>query len=436
MRSIIPTINYLPSSREQVLQIQRERKRLAVERAMRASFFHNKLKHIDLERLDDPSVWEKIPVLDKEQLRKIPEKEFLTKFCISKKSDICEYWRSGGSTGRPLFYPRTYEDIHYALISFGRSYQFAGIEPGQRIHNSFPLGIHPAGQMWARAASEMKIAMTWAGAGSSTPSELQLELIDLLAPDVWMGIPSYGLHLINLAEKQGRSLRTHESAKRKIISSAEPLSELKRKKLEAGWGAKVFNCFGMTESCLLGAESEIQKGFHFWSDLAFPEVLDPSTLEPVSDGEVGMLVVTPLFTNNATPFLRWNSGDLVMYKEATDDDTPFSMFPLLRHAQRTQGFFKVRGININHSDFEEFMNEQSVIREFKLLVCNNGGLDQLKLYLDVDPKHDAKNLSNNLINLIHNKFEAKCEINFLTNGELISEFESVVKPVRFIDERE
>ena len=41
------------------------------------------------------------------------------------------------------------------------------------------------------------------------------------------------------------------------------------------------------------------------------EVLDPESFAPVKEGTVGSLVVTPLWTNNITPFLRWNSGDLV-----------------------------------------------------------------------------------------------------------------------------
>ena len=45
---------------------------------------------------------------------------------------------------------------------------------------------------------------------------------------------------------------------------------------------------------------------------------DPQTQAPVADGEVGALVVTPLCTNNITPFLRWLSGDLVMLR----DDVP------------------------------------------------------------------------------------------------------------------
>ncbi len=39
--------------------------------------------------------------------------------------------------------------------------------------------------------------------------------------------------------------------------------------------------------------------------------IDPTTGQVLPEGETGALVVTPLFTNNITPFLRWMSGDLV-----------------------------------------------------------------------------------------------------------------------------
>src|SRR5690606_17150195 len=140
-----------PASRDEIRALQSQRKRLAVERALRAPFFKDRLRHVNLGRLDDPAVWASIPILNKEELRGIPEQRFLSEFCIAPRAEICEYWRSGGSTGRPLFYPRTFEDIRHALVAFARSYQIAGIAPGEKVHNSFPLGVHPAGQMWARA---------------------------------------------------------------------------------------------------------------------------------------------------------------------------------------------------------------------------------------------------------------------------------------------
>ena len=100
-----------PSSRAEIERIQSTRKRRAVENAMRAPFFRDRLKGIDLDRLDEPAVWTKIPLLTKDQLRQIPTEQFHEQFCCAPRRDVVEYWRSGGVTGRPLFYPRSAEDM-------------------------------------------------------------------------------------------------------------------------------------------------------------------------------------------------------------------------------------------------------------------------------------------------------------------------------------
>ena len=92
------------------------------------------------------------------------------------------------------------------MIGFARIYDCTRCRRGGRAHVSFPLGIHPVGQMLARAASTRGIAVNWAGSGTTTPSAMQLELIDRLRPTIWMGMSSYGLHLANLAEARGLDL--------------------------------------------------------------------------------------------------------------------------------------------------------------------------------------------------------------------------------------
>ena len=118
--------------------------------------------------------WAKIPILDKNQLRALSTEQFYEEFCTARQQDICEYWRSGGSTGRPLFYPKTYEDIRYNMIGFTRTFECTGTSPGNVAHISFPLGIHPAGHMWARAARIIGIGAVWAGSGAALSSTIQL----------------------------------------------------------------------------------------------------------------------------------------------------------------------------------------------------------------------------------------------------------------------
>jgi phenylacetate-CoA ligase len=424
----------LPASRAEIAAIQKNRKRRAVEQARRAPFYGGKLDHIRLDRLDDADEWRKIPILTKDMLRELSDDHFYDNFCIAPDDGIAEFWRSGGATGVPLFYPRSYADIRHAMIGFSRIYQCAGCQTGGRAHVSFPLGIHPVGQMLARSATDAGIAVNWAGSGTTTPSAMQIELIDRLKPTIWMGMSSYGLHLANLAEARGLDLAA--SSVQTILCSAEPLSEAKRAKLSRQWGAQVRDTFGMTEAGMMGAEDADGGGFRIWTDMFFIEVLDPDTCAPVGEGETGSLVVTPLWTNNVTPFLRWMSGDLVTCREAQDGGGPFSVFPLVRHAHRTTGFFKVRGVNLNHAEFEDFMFRNLAVADFKAELVSARDLDVLRLSIEVRRDAAAAPVSDDVQTTVRETFGLTPEVVVLDAGTLAKEFEASVKTPRFSDRRQ
>ncbi len=430
----MPPLANLPGTRAEIERIQSERKRRALTQARRAPFYAGKLEHVNADRLDDPDEWRKIPILDKETLRKLEDREFYEKFCIAPDDGIAEYWRSGGATGTPLFYPRSYGDIAAAMIGFARIYDCTNCGRGGRAHVSFPLGIHPVGQMLARAASTRGIAVNWAGSGTTTPSALQLELIDRLRPTIWMGMSSYGLHLANLAEARGLDLAARSIET--VLCSAEPLSDAKREKLARQWGAQVRDTFGMTEAGMMGAEDEAGRGFRIWTDMFVVEVLDPDTYLPVAEGNVGCLVVTPLWTNNVTPFLRWSSGDLVTWQRGDDDTGPFSVFPLIKHAHRTSGFFKIRGVNINHSDFEDFIFRNVDISDFKAELVTERDLDAMVLSVEVRRGVDATAMVEALTSAVRNQFEVTPRIVVVETGSLAKEFEASVKMPRFSDRRQ
>ena len=143
----------LPKSRKEIAAIQAARKRAAVEQALRAPFWKKRMPNLDPARLDDPEVWRRIPILDKDSLRALTDVQFYTDFCLAQHDGVAEYWRSGGVTGQPLFYPRSFRDIEFGLLSFARTFDCAGAGRGERAHVSFPMGIHPVGQIFARCAT-------------------------------------------------------------------------------------------------------------------------------------------------------------------------------------------------------------------------------------------------------------------------------------------
>jgi len=269
----------------------------------------------------------------------------------------------------------------------------------------------------------------WCGAGNNTPSETQLELIDHLKPTIWLGMASYGLHLANLAEVKGFDLK-HSSVK-KIIVAAEPLSPEKRKKLESAWGAEVFDHFGMTEAAFVAGEGLGHHGLHAFTDLWYLEVLDESG-RPVKEGETGSLVMTALWSNSMTPFLRWSSGDLVSMsrKSSADPSQPWSVFPIMRHARRTIGFFKVRGVNINHADLEDALFRETAVVDFRAEVNNEGDNDVLHLHVELRSGNEQK-----IVDMVKKAFQVTPKVSLLPRGTIAKEFEASVKAPRFVDKR-
>ena len=413
-----------PSSVEQIARIQAERRRIALERARQSPFLRKRIPPGDAE-----DIWHQIPVLTKEELRTIPPERFHDEFCIQPRVRTVEYWRSGGATGRPLFYPRSAEDMVWNLLAFQRAFALIGASAGECAHISFPLGVHPVAHLYARAAIHLGIGTVWCGAGNNTPSETQLELIDHLKPTIWLGMASYGLHLANLAEVKGFDLK-HSSVK-KIIVAAEPLSPEKRKKLESAWGAEVFDHFGMTEAAFVAGEGLGHHGLHAFTDLWYLEVLDESG-RPVKEGETGSLVMTALWSNSMTPFLRWSSGDLVSMsrKSSADPSQPWSVFPIMRHARRTIGFFKVRGVNINHADLEDALFRETAVVDFRAEVNNEGDNDVLHLHVELRSGNEQK-----IVDMVKKAFQVTPKVSLLPRGTIAKEFEASVKAPRFVDKR-
>lgn len=76
-------------------------------------------------------------------------------------------------------------------------------------------------------------------------------------------------------------------------------------------GVKAYNSFGMSEMCGPGVAFECmeQNGLHIWEDYYIVEIINPDTLEPVPEGEVGELVLTTI-NREAMPLLRYRTRDL------------------------------------------------------------------------------------------------------------------------------
>ena len=106
-----------------------------------------------------------------------------------------------------------------------------------------------------------------------------------------------------------------------------------------------------------------------------------------------------------------------------------------KHAHRTAGFFKVRGININHAELEDFVFRNPAVNDFKCEALTFADKDVLRVSVELKRGTDADRAVAGLVGEIRNTFEMQAEIVVLESGTLAREFESSVKAPRLVDRR-
>ncbi|MGH7735676.1 MAG: phenylacetate--CoA ligase family protein, partial [Gemmatimonadales bacterium] len=322
-------------------------------------------------------------------------------------------------------------DLPELVESFARVLDIAGLRPGDLVHNSFPyLGVHPIGHMFGHALRERGLGNIFAGSGANTPTDAQVQMLFDLRPTVWMGIGSYLNHLGHRAEALGYDPAT--SSIRRTISSAEPLSPAKRARMQDVWGAELFDCYGMTECSMMGAECARHDGLHIWTDMFAVEILDPDG-QPLPAGEVGDVIVTPFHSASAIPFLRWASGDRGALEP--DCDCRYAVFPRLKLTDRTVGFTKVRGVNLNNSEVEDKLLTLPAVADYMVTVATVDMVDRLGIEIEIRDLSDSQVVIDLVRRKIGTAFEVRPDVSVLERGTIAARLEADVKQVRVRDLR-
>ena len=100
------------------------------------------------------------------------------------------------------------------------------------------------------------------------------------------------------------------------------------------------------------------------------------------------------------------------------------------------GFFKVRGINLNHAEFEDFVFTNAAINDFKAEVfATDAGNDVFRVSIEVKRGAAGEETARALRDAVKQKFELTPDIVSLESGTLAREFESAIKAPRFADRR-
>ena len=292
-------------TRPEIEKLQLERLQKTVRHCMNSPFYkqrfaENHLSPEDIRSLDD---LQKIPFTTKQDLRDT----YPFGLASVPLEKTVRLHSSSGTTGNPTVILHTQKDLDEWANAVARCLYMVGLRPGDIFQNSSGYGMFTGGLGFQYGAERLGMLTVPAAAGNT---KRQLKFISDFGTTALHAIPSYAARMYEVMQEMGIDPR-RDTKLRRLIIGAEPHSEEQRRRIEDMLGVKAYNSFGMSEMCGPGVafECQEQNGLHIWEDYYIVEIIDPDTLEPVPEGEVGELVLTTI-NREAMPLLRYRTRDL------------------------------------------------------------------------------------------------------------------------------
>jgi phenylacetate-CoA ligase len=204
----------------------------------------------------------------------------------------------------------TQEDLNQWANQVARCMYMVGLRDTDVFQNTSGYGMFTGGLGFQYGAERLGAMTIPAAVGNS---KRQVKFIMDFGTTVLHAIPSYATRLAEVFFEMGIDPKK-DTKLTTLCIGAEPHSEEQRKRIEQLLGVKAYNCFGMSEMNGPGVafECKEQNGLHIWEDYVIAEILDPETLEPVAEGEVGELVLTTI-NREAMPLFRYRTRDLTRF---------------------------------------------------------------------------------------------------------------------------
>ena len=293
----------MPRAALEELQLQRLHD--TIRRCMTNPFYQQRFAQLgitpdDIRTLDDIR---RLPMTTKEDLR---ENYPFGLACVPLR-ECTRLHSSSGTTGNPTVVLHTERDLEEWAQAVARCLWMVGSRPDDVFQNSAGYGMFTAGLGFQYGAERLGMLTVPAAAGNTTR---QIKFIRDFGTTVLHAIPSYASRIYEVMKNEGVDPRK-DTRLRILCIGAEPHSEEQRQRIEEQLGVKAYNSYGISEMMGPGVAFECpeQNGLHIWEDYFIVEILDPVTLEPVPEGELGELVLTTI-NREAMPLLRYRTRDL------------------------------------------------------------------------------------------------------------------------------
>lgn len=304
------------------------------------------------------------------------------------EEEIVRIHSSSGTTGLPVIIPYTAKDVEDWAVMFKRCYEMAGITNLDRIQITPGYGLWTAGIGFQNGAEKLGAMVIPMGPGNT---DKQLQMMLDMKSTVLCSTSSYALLLAEEIKKRGIQDQIH--LKKGVIGS-ERWGEKMRKRISEELGIELYDIYGLTEiyGPGIGISCKEDNGMHYWGDYIYIEIIDPVTLEPLPDGELGEVVITTLVKEGA-PLIRYRTHDLS--RILPGECACGSKYPRLDVIMgRTDDMMKIKGVNVFPSQIEEILKDfPEVSSEYQIRISHLDGKDTMRIYVETNGSVDFLDLA-------------------------------------------
>ena len=253
----------------------------------------------------------------------------------------------------------------------------AGFRPGDVVLNCYSYHLTPAGSMFETGLHRLGCAVIPGGVGQT---EMQARVIADLQPSGYVGTPSF----LKLILEKCDELGTDSSSLKRALVSGEAFLPPVREFLRAR-GIDAYQAYGTADLGIIAYETAAREGLVVDEEVIV-EIVRPGTGDPVAEGEVGEVVVTPF--NEDYPLVRFATGDLSAVLKGAS--------PCGRTNTRIKGWMgradqttKARGLFV-HPEQVALVAGRHGLGKARLVVGNDGGNDTITLRVEREGAPDPE----------------------------------------------
>ena len=369
-----PELETMP--RQQLEALQVEKLRRTIDICLQSPFYKRVLgeRGITSDTIKTIDDVRRLPFTTKQDLRE----NYPFGLVGGNMKDAIRIHSSSGTTGNPTVVTYSRHDIESWANMIARSMYMVGCRDTDVFQNSSGYGMFTGGLGFQYGAEKLGATTVPAAAGNS---KRQIMFIREFGTTCLHAIPSYAIRLAEVFHEEGidpRSTKLHT-----LFIGAEPHTDEQRRRIERLLGVKAYNSFGMTEMNGPGVafECQEQNGMHLWEDNYILEIIDPDTLEPVPDGEIGEMVLTTL-DRTMMPILRYRTHDLT---RILPGDCPCGRTHrrIDRIKGRTDDMFIIKGVNVFPMQVEKILVKYPGLGSNYLITLDSEG-DNDVMTVDVE----------------------------------------------------